>query len=42
MDKSTVSYGLVIAFAFLVLPFAYFYYEEDDEDATVSSVIIRN
>ncbi|EDV23523.1 uncharacterized protein TRIADDRAFT_58244 [Trichoplax adhaerens] len=38
VNKNIVAYGLVIAFAFIILPFTYFYYEEDDEDATVSSV----
>ncbi|RDD43340.1 putative lysosomal cobalamin transporter [Trichoplax sp. H2] len=37
VNKNIVAYGLVIAFAFIILPFTYFYYEEDDEDATVSS-----
>jgi len=30
-----ILYCLVLVFAFMLIPFAYFYYEEDDEDLTI-------
>lgn len=33
-----VLYSLVAFFAFLLMPFMYFYYEEKDEDATTGQV----
>lgn len=35
-----VIYSCILAFAFGIIPFAYFYYEEDDEQVTFRQVII--
>jgi len=34
-----ILYGCILAFAFVVIPFSYFYYEEFDEDVTVKQRI---
>lgn len=31
-----VAYLSMVVFSFVLMPFAYFYYEEDDPDSTVS------
>lgn len=36
----SVMYALILAFAFVVIPFSYFYYEEYDEDITVKQRIV--
>jgi len=34
-----VLYGLILGFAFMVIPFAYFYYEEHDEDVSIGQKV---
>ena len=36
----TVLYASILAFAFVIIPFSYFYYEEFDEDVTVKQRIV--
>ncbi len=38
----TVLYSLVAFFAFVLIPFMYFYYEEKDEDVTTGQVRDNN
>lgn len=33
-----VLYGSILSFAFIVIPFSYFFFEEDDEQATCCQV----
>lgn len=33
-----ILYSFILAFAFGIIPFAYFYYEEDDEQVTFRQV----
>lgn len=35
VNRATVFYGLILFFSFIAVPFAYFYYEEGDEDNSV-------
>lgn len=37
---SPVLYGCIMLFAFVLVPFAYFFYEEDDEDVTTKSRLV--
>ena len=36
----SVLYSCILAFAFGFIPFAYFYYEEDDENASIKEVFL--
>ena len=37
---TTVLYASILAFAFVIIPFSYFYYEEFDEDVTIKQRIV--